>query len=254
MSETYYIRIRGRVHGPMDIGRLKELASKGQLSRSHELSEDGKAWRAASTMNELFERQRPVKEPSAVESKKETDTSQVPAQKSSPPAPNVTPSSSSGTPFVREWHYAIGTAQMGPVTTPELIELIRHRSLARDNIVWKEGMPQWTQAGYVPELVGAFSVSPSASPSVSNSAYSVPFDQQPKSKATAIVLALFLGSLGIHHFYLGNTLRGLLMLIFFLVFVGIFVNPFIALIEIIMIAVATEEDFQRKWTNRGMNF
>jgi TM2 domain-containing membrane protein YozV len=228
------------------------------LSRSHELSEDGRAWRAASTMNELFERQRPVKEPSAVESKKETDTSQVPAQKSSPPAPNGTPSISSGTPFVKEWHYAIGTAQMGPVTTPELIELIRHRSLARDNIVWKEGMSQWTQAGYVPELVGAFSVSPSVSysvsPSVSNAAYSVPFEQQPKSKATAIVLALFLGSLGIHHFYLGNTLRGLLMLILFLVFVGVFVNPFIALIEIIMIAVATEEDFQRKWTNRGMNF
>jgi TM2 domain-containing membrane protein YozV len=250
MSDTYYIRIRGRVHGPMEIDRLKEMASKGQLSRSHELSEDGKAWRAAATMNELFERQRPVKEPSAVESKKETDTSQISAQKSSPPAPNGTPSISSGTPFVKEWHYAIGTAQMGPVTTPELIELIRHRSLARDNIVWKEGMAQWTQAGYVPELVGAFSVSPSGS----NAAYSVPFDQQPKSKVTAIVLALLLGSLGIHHFYLGNTLRGLLMLILLFVFVGVFVNPIIALIETIMIAVATEEDFQRKWTNKGMNF
>lgn len=35
-----------------------------------------------------------------------------------------------------------------------------------------------------------------------------------KSKATAAILAIFLGGLGVHHFYLGKTELGILYLIF----------------------------------------
>lgn len=250
MSDSYYIRIRGRVHGPMQMDRLTEMASKGQLSRTHEMSQDGKTWSSAAKMPEIFERQRPIKEQAPTEDAKAKATPQATAQPASMPTLNGQPQNPPGVSFAKEWHYAIGTVQMGPVSTSELIELIRHRSLARDNIVWKEGMPQWTQAGYVPELVGAFSIPQFRA----NASYSGPVDQQPKSKSTAILLALLLGSLGIHHFYLGNTLRGILMLVLLFLFLGILVNPIVALIETIMIAVATEEDFQQKWTNKGMSF
>lgn len=35
-----------------------------------------------------------------------------------------------------------------------------------------------------------------------------------KSKSTAIILALFLGGLGVHQFYLGNNIKGIIYLLF----------------------------------------
>ncbi len=49
--------LRGRVHGPFETTRIKELVRKGTFqSTANEISEDGSTWRAASTMPELFER------------------------------------------------------------------------------------------------------------------------------------------------------------------------------------------------------
>jgi TM2 domain-containing membrane protein YozV len=48
-----------------------------------------------------------------------------------------------------------------------------------------------------------------------------------KDKTTAILLALLLGGLGAHHFYLGNTTRGVV----YILLVWTFVPSFIALIE-----------------------
>lgn len=38
--------------------------------------------------------------------------------------------------------------------------------------------------------------------------------QTKKSKATAGILAILLGGIGVHHFYLGNMIRGFLYLLF----------------------------------------
>lgn len=42
-----------------------------------------------------------------------------------------------------------------------------------------------------------------------------PVNTNMKSKATATLLALFLGGFGLHQFYLGNTKKGLLYLVLF---------------------------------------
>lgn len=52
---SLYVRIRGRVHGPLDLEKLKALARKGQLSRIHEISSDQQAWQPAGSMPELFQ-------------------------------------------------------------------------------------------------------------------------------------------------------------------------------------------------------
>ena len=51
-----------------------------------------------------------------------------------------------------------------------------------------------------------------------------------KSKLTAILLCLFLGSLGIHRFYLGYTLIGVIQL---LTFGGVLIWVFVDLIRLI---------------------
>ena len=50
-----------------------------------------------------------------------------------------------------------------------------------------------------------------------------------KSKLTAILLCLFLGSLGIHRFYLGYTLIGVIQL---LTFGGVLIWAFVDLIRL----------------------
>lgn len=64
-----------------------------------------------------------------------------------------------------------------------------------------------------------------------------------KSKTTAILLAFFLGGLGIHRFYLGQNGRGLLYLLFS--WTGI---PFIiSIIDAIMLLIMSEESFTKKY-------
>jgi len=54
MSETYYIRIRGKVSGPHDLDQLKEMKARGQLSPIHEASTDKVSWWPARRLEEIF--------------------------------------------------------------------------------------------------------------------------------------------------------------------------------------------------------
>ena len=67
-----------------------------------------------------------------------------------------------------------------------------------------------------------------------------------KSKVAAGVLAIVLGGLGIHKFYLGYVLPGILLIIISLVTCGI-VGPIIALIEGILYLTMTDEAFHETY-------
>jgi TM2 domain-containing membrane protein YozV len=62
-----------------------------------------------------------------------------------------------------------------------------------------------------------------------------------KTKSTATLLAFFLGSLGVHRFYLGKTWTGLLMF-FTLGFFGIW-----TLIDFLWLAFMSNDTFNRKF-------
>lgn len=70
-----------------------------------------------------------------------------------------------------------------------------------------------------------------------------------KSKIAAGLLAIFLGTLGIHKFYLGYTSAGVIMLLVSIIGAFLIVGPFImaviALIEGIIYLTKTDEDFDR---------
>ena len=69
-------------------------------------------------------------------------------------------------------------------------------------------------------------------------------------KAIAAILALVVGSLGVHKFYMNNTRAGLLYLCF--CWTGI--PSVLALIEGIMYLVAEDEDFYQKYTDPSKIF
>ncbi|NOU92479.1 NINE protein [Paenibacillus sp. LMG 31456] len=67
----------------------------------------------------------------------------------------------------------------------------------------------------------------------------------PKSKVTAGILAILVGGFGVHKFYLGKTLLGVVYLLF--CWTGI--PSIIGLIEGILYLTKTDDEFQRKYAS-----
>ncbi len=66
-----------------------------------------------------------------------------------------------------------------------------------------------------------------------------------KSRITAAVLAFFLGGLGVHKFYLGRPVWGLL----YLFFCWTFVPSLVAWIEMILLLVMNDHEFDLKYNS-----
>ncbi len=64
-----------------------------------------------------------------------------------------------------------------------------------------------------------------------------------KSRITAALLAFFLGGIGVHKFYLGRPIQGILYLLFF----WTAIPAVIAFIEFIIYLINSDEDFARKY-------
>ena len=71
-----------------------------------------------------------------------------------------------------------------------------------------------------------------------------------KSKSTAILLALFLGGLGAHHFYLGKYWLGILYLLFF----WTFIPAIIALFECFFLGSRVDEYNRKKFIEYKMYY
>lgn len=67
-----------------------------------------------------------------------------------------------------------------------------------------------------------------------------------KSKVAAGLLAIFLGGLGIHKFYLGRTFQGIL----YLIFCWTYIPSILGFIEGIIYLASNEENFQNKYGRR----
>ena len=72
-------------------------------------------------------------------------------------------------------------------------------------------------------------------PGYTQPAYGQPVVGAPKQWIVAVLLAFFLGPLGIHNFYLGYTTKGIIQLVISLTVIGIFVSGIWAFIDFIML-------------------
>ena len=69
-----------------------------------------------------------------------------------------------------------------------------------------------------------------------------------KNKTTAAVLAIFLGGIGVHRFYLGETLKGVIMLLF----CWTVIPSILALISGIIWLLGSNESFDSKYNSQAI--
>lgn len=149
-GRQYFIRSSGRVLGPFDLDKLKALRARGRLGRADEVSTDRRTWEPAATLEELFgtgERGR--------RSAAETSVASEMGREQQASVHDVGPAA---------WFYHAGGEQQGPVTLAALRSLVARGALQADDLVWREGMPDWITVAELPELAAAPPRVPAAAP------------------------------------------------------------------------------------------
>jgi hypothetical protein len=147
METQLYVRIRGRILGPFDEGKLRELAKRGQLSRLHDVSKDAMVWVRASEYPNLFlfldgtDQGKTTLDSSKAASRIELATSQNTSQ------------AMAASMAARRWWYRKNGAEAGPVDTITVQQMLASGNLGLDDVVWTEGMAQWAPVKHTPGLL-----------------------------------------------------------------------------------------------------
>ena len=77
-----------------------------------------------------------------------------------------------------------------------------------------------------------------------------PAPQTDRNKIVAAILAFFLGTLGIHRFYLGRTGSGIVMLVLSITVIGLLVSAPWALVDAVRYLVMSDEEFAARYRRR----
>jgi hypothetical protein len=239
---------------------MRHKAKQAHIGPATAVSRDGIEWRPLADFPELTASHSPGPPPSA-------------------PEMSVQPA----TPVATEWYYSTDGTRSGPISQSELMQLIGSGALAGDHSVWRAGQPDWTMISETPEVAHllrpASRTVSGAEPAIDAGAgrggqafcracgaslhaqavicpqCGVPTgvgDAQPggvvvdrKDKTTAALLAFFLGYLGIHRFYLGDTGLGAL----FLLTCG--VCGIGALIDFFVLLLMNQSQFDMRYNRRS---
>lgn len=281
MNDSYYVRMQGRSLGPYALDRLRQMTRKGQVGKMHEVSTDGVSWAPASSFPEIFER--PVESAAFAPAVTATDVQQGNPTGATPvvaPAP-VEPqwyyavNGSQQGPISKaqlialmragtvsaadhvfregsaDWTLAGEVGELASALGPQLpsaggggpglgIDAFCRECGAGVNrraiMCPKCGAPVVQEA--LPPVGGGFEVQfPSAATPARRSS------GEQKSKTTAALLALLVGGLGAHHFYLGNTVLGIV----YILACWTFIPAIVAFVEAIVFLTMSDAAFDAKY-------
>lgn len=136
------------------------------------------------------------------------------------------------------WNIVYNGQPIGPMTTEQL----RAYGLNPNTMVQQAGSDQWLPAFNFPELMALIQQN-NGFGYVSNSG---------KDKIVAGILALLIGSLGIHYFYIGKTTAGIITIILSLVTCGFW--SIITLIQGIIMLTMDQQQFDHKYVFTDKSF
>jgi len=138
-----------------------------------------------------------------------------------------------------QWWYIVVGRRAGPVTWADLQQRAREGLLRPRDPIWRAGLSNWVPAG---SAAGLFSPDGTQAmpPPVAPSSITTPTG---KSRISAALFAILLGSFGAHRFYMGDTGLGVVYLLFF--WTGI--PGIIGIIEGIVYLTKSDEEFAMQY-------
>ncbi|WP_437193413.1 GYF domain-containing protein [Planctomicrobium sp. SH527] len=247
MNSHYFLKSKGKTLGPFNREQLDSLQARGRLNSEQLISQDRKSWK-------------PVDE--------------FLGEAESHAIATISDDAGEG------WYYAEGQRRVGPLALPQLKSQFTTGKLNPDDLVWKDGYRDWVPASSVPELqLFDHQLAVHRQPSVPSSElqriclrcgtqdpiggefcprcgnrYQVRHlnlgeliePENRKDRNVAAILALLLGGLGIHHFYLGNTLLGIL----YVLFCWTFIPAFVSFVEGIVFLCTSPSSFNARYNTR----
>lgn len=176
MATEYYIRVQGRVEGPLSLERIRLLVKRRQFSRFHEVSTDGKTWSRAGNDPTLFaEPPKPVSRPGRPSdpSVPEPDSSvdwlaagleSIDGAGDSQAIPGEHDVSADAQAADDGWYYLDGESQQGPVLISELKALLESSRMGPEHYVWHPHLESWSPVSRVPRLAGLIPASHTGGP------------------------------------------------------------------------------------------
>ncbi len=133
-SDNFYVRFRGRITGPHPAADLKRMASRGQLTRMHELSTDRASWGRAIDMEGLFLAQKAT----AVVDEEAQLPPEAPVGRIHDPMEDLASAART-----RQWFYELDGNEVGPIPEAALRQMVRDGHLRSHARVWTDGIPGW---------------------------------------------------------------------------------------------------------------
>ena len=281
MNDTYWVRHQGRSLGPYAIDKIRQMVRKGQVGRVQEVSTDGASWAPATSFPEIFER--PSHEPVAAHQSAEgraSSASATPISAPAPPAEQQWYCAANGVqqgPIPRS--QLLSLIRAGRLTEADLVfrdgmadwvaageaaEIASafgsvgggQRSLGMDAFCRECGSAVSKKAKLCPKCGAPTTIDDFPPPDAMGPGPGIEIrlggpgggrstnrGGDPKSKVVAGILALMLGGLGVHHFYLGNATLGVV----YLLFCWTLIPALVSFIEAIVFLTMSDESFDRKY-------
>lgn len=148
---------------------------------------------------------------------------------------------------MENWYLVYNGKQVGPMTKEQMLAY----GLAPDTMVWREGLPQWTEAYNMPELMKMIkddrdkNQAPPIAPSAPTHTLHHHEPASGKDKTAAGVLAILLGGLGIQYFYVGKVAGGFLTILLSIVTCGLW--SILMLVQGILMLTMSQQEFDQKY-------
>ena len=165
-SETWYVRARGRILGPLTWSQLRGLRERGQLARFDQLSRDRQEWIPADRLEVLFPaigssgafvsgsgtspRVLSPRREAAPDSNPDSNVFMMLDPEEEPLQPATSASSSAD--VSNDWYYAEAGTPQGPVGLSELSRLASEGRIGPSTLYWRSGLDQWTPGADILEL------------------------------------------------------------------------------------------------------
>jgi TM2 domain-containing membrane protein YozV len=283
MSDSYYVRMQGHSLGPYSLDRLRQMTRKGQVGKANEVSIDGASWAPASSFPEIFEW--PSQAAGSIVGGSYGQSAVAVATEPLPSAPVVqsepqwyyairgqqqgptskaelislirsgglSPSDHVFCEGAANWVLASEAAELASAFAPQGLGPSGGGLAPGIDAFCREcGAGVNRRAIMCPKCgapVGAEILPPVATGST------VPFvvdtgatrrrSGDAKSKTTAALLALLIGGLGAHHFYLGNAVLGIV----YILLCWTLIPALISFIEAIVFLTMSDDAFDAKYNS-----